>query len=67
MADEREPDVSEDPRQKGTGGQLPEEGHEGEGAGEGRPGTEGRGGGAPAPADGDPGQATGNPDAAGAS
>lgn len=64
MADEREPDVTEDPRQKGTSDQLPEERPEEEGGGEGRPGTEG--GGDRAPGASDPGQATGNPGAAGA-
>ena len=68
MADERDPDVSEDPRQKGTSEQMPEERHRQEGAGEGRQGAKGGGADAPGtshPAEGGPGEGTGNPRAAG--
>jgi hypothetical protein len=71
--DEREhdePDLSEDPRKKGVGDQMPEENPEGQVPGEGGDGPQSGAGGAEAPdtshpEEGDPGQATGNPDAAG--
>jgi hypothetical protein len=71
MDEEREPFPTEDPRQTGTGDQLPEENPEGQGAeGAERRGPERGSGGAGAPGtssedEGDPGQATGNPGAAG--
>jgi hypothetical protein len=67
--DERErdePDLSEDPRKKGVSDQMPEENPEGQVPGGGQDSQ----GGADAPdtshpQEGDPGRATGNPDAAG--
>ena len=70
--DHPEPDFSDDPRKKGVGDQQPEENPEGQIPDEGGPqkGPERDAGGAAAPdtsspREGDPGQATGNPDAAG--
>ena len=72
--DRPEPDFSEDPRKKGVGDQQPEENPEGQIPGEGGPQKDperdagGTGTSAPdtsSPEEGDPGQATGNPDAAG--
>jgi hypothetical protein len=66
MADERDPDLGEDPRQKGTGDQMPGEAPEQQGGGEGR--DEGDGPPAPgtsSPGESGPGTATGNPGAAG--
>jgi hypothetical protein len=67
-----EPDFSEDPRKKGVGDQQPEENPEGQvpGAGGDEQGPQSGAGGADAPdtshpQEGDPGRATGNPDAAG--
>ena len=70
-----EPDFSEDPRKKGVGDQQPEESPEGQvpGSGGDDAGRTGREAGPPGgdapdtshPQEGDPGQATGNPDAAG--
>jgi hypothetical protein len=70
-----EPDFSEDPRKKGVSDQQPEENPEGQvpGSGAEDPGPaapESEAGGADAPdtshqQEGDPGRATGNPDAAG--
>ena len=72
-----EPDFSEDPRKKGVGDQQPEERPEGQVPGSGgeeqgpsAPTTSPAPGGTDAPdtshpQEGDPGQATGNPDAAG--
>jgi hypothetical protein len=70
---EREPFPREDPRETGMGDQMPEENPEGQGAEGGEAqGPESGAGGAQAPdtsrdsaAEGDPGTATGNPDAAG--
>jgi hypothetical protein len=72
MSDQREDDAvpEEDPRQTGVADQMPEENPEGQGAGGGE--GEGDGGDPDAPdrsrgsgPEGDPGKATGNPDAAG--
>ena len=65
-----EPDLSEDPRKKGVGDQMPEENPEGEMPGGDGEDPDGGTGGEDAPRtshpqEGDPGQATGNPDAAG--
>jgi hypothetical protein len=68
---EREPFPTEDPREKGMADQYPEENPEGQGAGEGQEqGPESGTGETPAAdtssgSEGDPGQATGNPGAAG--
>jgi hypothetical protein len=67
-----EPDFSEDPRKKGVSDQQPEENPEGQvpGSGGEDAGPESGAGGADAPdtshpQEGDPGRATGNPNAAG--
>jgi hypothetical protein len=70
MADEHDDSVpTEDPRQTGVSGQNAEEGpHPGAGPGASKPGDSGPSPDAPATShdeEGDPGQATGNPDAAG--
>jgi hypothetical protein len=71
MGEEREPFPTDDPRQTGTGDQLPEENPEGQGAGGGeRQGPESEAEDADAPGtssdeDSDPDKATGNPNAAG--
>jgi hypothetical protein len=65
MADDREPFPTEDPREKGATDQNTEEQP---GEGEGRPADAGPSPDAPDTSheeEGDPGQATGNPDAAG--
>jgi hypothetical protein len=72
MEEERAPFPTDDPRQKGTGDQYPEENPEGQAPAEGaEQGPSSGTGDTPAPStsspqDGDPGQATGNPRAAGA-
>jgi hypothetical protein len=71
--DERErdePDLSEDPRKKGVSDQMPEENPEGQVPDGDSQDSETGAGGADAPdtshpQEGDPGRATGNPDAAG--
>jgi hypothetical protein len=65
MSEERDPFPTEDPREKGESDQNTEEGPS---SGEGRPADTGRSPNAPDTShedDGDPGQATGNPRAAG--
>jgi hypothetical protein len=66
--EQREPDQADDPRQQGTGQGYPESNPEGTTPGEGtESGPEAGAGGASdaSDRDGDPGQATGNPGAAG--
>jgi hypothetical protein len=68
MADEREPFPTEDPREKGTSDQNTEENPAGTAPREGEPGDRGESPDAPETSheqEGDPGQATGNPGAAG--
>jgi hypothetical protein len=68
MAEEREPFPTEDPRAKGTSDQNAEESPPGAAPREGEPGDRGESPDAPETSheqEGDPGQATGNPRAAG--
>jgi hypothetical protein len=69
MAEEREDPVpTDDPRHSETSDQNAEESHPGSAPGAGEPGDEGRSPDAPSTSheqEGDAGQATGNPDAAG--
>jgi hypothetical protein len=68
MAEEREPFPTEDPREKGTSDQNTEENPAGTAPREGEPGDRGASPDAPDTSheqEGDPGQATGNPGAAG--